>query len=235
MYKRKRVTAVILAAGNGSRMGIPTNKVLLPLDEQQIVSHALGAFAAHRYVDDLILVARAGEEEWIEQIAQVLTKPVRIVIGGATRQASVYHAIADLKSEIVLVHDGARPLIGEGCITACVEALDRYDGVIPALFVEEQIYSVGEKRGKKPRLLSQPLYGAQTPQCFNTAILRRCHERHRNNANATDDSSLLELEGYKVGVVEGEALNIKITTPLDLLLAKAYIDNPGRSVYDGLD
>ena len=232
MYKRKRVTAVVLAAGNGSRMGIPTNKVLLPLDEQQIVSHALGAFATHPYVDDLILVARQGEEEWLKRIARARKKPVRIVTGGATRQASVYNAIADLKSEIVLVHDGARPLIGEACITACVEALDRYDGVIPALFVEEQIYSVGKRRGGKPRLLSQPLYGAQTPQCFDTKILRLCHERHRDNPAATDDSSLLELEGYKVGIVAGDPLNMKITTPLDLLLAEAYIDNHDRTVYD---
>lgn len=224
MYRRKRVTAVILAAGNGSRMGIPTNKVLLPLDERQIVAHALGAFAGHLYVDELVLVARQGEELWLEELACVQKKPVRVVTGGATRQVSVYHAIADIKSEIVLVHDGARPLTQAACITACVEALDRYDGVIPALQLEEQIYSA-PKRGAKPKLLTQPLYGAQTPQCFHTKILRRCHERHRDNPASTDDSSLLELEGYKVGIVRGDPMNIKITTPLDLLVAKAYLEN----------
>ncbi|MCL2588166.1 MAG: 2-C-methyl-D-erythritol 4-phosphate cytidylyltransferase, partial [Oscillospiraceae bacterium] len=85
MYKRKRVTAVILAAGNGSRMGIPTNKVRLPLDERQIVEHALAAFERHPYVDDLILVARAGEEADLQELAQTQPKPTRIVTGGATR------------------------------------------------------------------------------------------------------------------------------------------------------
>ena len=221
MYKRKRVTAVVLAAGNGSRMGILANKVCLPLDERIIIEHALGAFAKHPYVDELALVARRDEFPEMEALAAAHKKPVRVVLGGKTRQASVYNAISTVKTEIVLVHDGARPLIQASCITACVEALTQYDGVIPALSVGEQICSV--KRGAKPRLLPDPLYGAQTPQCFNTKILKLCHERHRNDPASTDDSRLLELEGYRVGIVAGDAVNIKITTPMDLLVAKAYL------------
>lgn len=223
MYKRKRITAVILGAGNGSRMGISENKVYLPLDTQWIIAHALTAFATHPYVDDLILVVRDREQERMESLARTQRKPCRIVVGGATRQASVYNAIADLKSEIVLVHDGARPLVQTACITACIEALRQYDGVIPALPVQERICSVG-KRGENPTLLTRPLYGAQTPQCFHTKILRRCHERHKDDPASTDDSRLLEIEGYKVGIRAGDAVNIKVTTPLDLLVVRAYLE-----------
>ncbi|MCL2563389.1 MAG: 2-C-methyl-D-erythritol 4-phosphate cytidylyltransferase [Oscillospiraceae bacterium] len=223
MYKRKRVTAVVLAAGSGSRMGVAENKVCLPLDEQWMIAHTLAAFAEHPYVDDLTLVVREEERVQMEALAQTMAKPCRVVLGGATRQASVYNAIADLQSKIVLVHDGARPLIQEACITGCIAALRRYDGVIPALPVEERMCSV--EGGGTPRLLTQPLYAAQTPQCFDTKILRRCHERHKDDPMSTDDSRLLEIEGYKVGVAAGGAVNIKVTTPLDLLVAEAYLEN----------
>ena len=221
MYQRKRVTAVILAAGSGSRMGGPVNKVHLPLDERPVIAHTMAAFAEHPYVDELVLVAREGEQETLEAVAAGVEKPCRIVIGGATRQASVYNAIAGLKSKLVLVHDGARPLVGAACISACVEALARYDGVIPAMPVAESVYSVGG-RGTKPRRLTQSLYAAQTPQGFHMKVLRRCHKRHRHDPASTDDSRLLELEGYKVGIVAGDPRNLKITTPLDLEVAQAY-------------
>ena len=225
MYKGKRVAAVILAAGNGSRMGSSENKVCLLLDGRQMIEHTLWAFAKHSYVDELVLAVRDDERAEMEALASQMGKPTRVVIGGATRQASVYAAISELKSEIVLVHDGARPLVRGTCIAACVEALDRYDGVIPVLPIEEQVCRVGKKRSARPEALKQALYGAQTPQCFDTKILRRCHERHREAAASTDDSRLLEIEGYKVGVVEGDPVNIKITTPLDLLVVKAYLES----------
>jgi len=221
VYKRKRVTAVILAAGSGSRMGAPTNKVCLPLDERPVIAHTLAAFATHPYVDDLILVTRAEEREELALIAEGQVKPCRLVIGGATRQASVYCGIADLKSEIVLVHDGARPLIRAPYITACIEALGHYDGVIPALPMEEPIYSVAKRRARPVRL-AQPLYRAQTPQCFHTKILKRCHEKHKGDPVCTDDSHLLEQEGYQGGIQAGDPLNVKMTTPFDLLVVKAH-------------
>jgi len=204
-------------------MGLPENKVCLMLDGRQIIAHALAAFAGHSYVDELVLAVREEERAEMEVLAAEQGKPCRVVLGGTTRQASVCAAIRDLKSEIVLVHDGARPLVREACIAACVEALDRYDGAIPVLPMEEQVCRVGEKRQAKPEVLRQPLYGAQTPQGFHTKILQRCHARYQDDPAATDDSRLLELEGYKVGAVRGAPENIKITTPLDLLVAEAYL------------
>jgi len=206
-------------------MGGPLNKVRLPLDERSVIEYALRAFAEHPYVDDLVLVVRQDEREEMEPLTRGQGKPCRLVIGGATRQASVYHAILDVTSEIVLVHDGARPLVGAAIISGCVEAMDRYDGAIPALPAEERVCSLGKGRRARPVLFEQqPLYRAQTPQCFATKILRLCHERHKDGPGLTDDSHLLELEGYKVGVLPGDPANVKITTPLDLLVVKAYLE-----------
>jgi len=224
MYKRKRVSAVILAGGSGSRMGMAENKVYLPLDGRPAILYAVEAFDRHPYVDELIFVTRAEEQSEAELLLREasLQKSWRIVVGGDSRKASVSNAIAELRSEIVLVHDGARPLVREAEISACVEALERYEGAIVARPVEVPIYLVPNKR-RKPKRLKGRLYAAQTPQCFHTKTLQTCHERHRDNPAITDDSSLLELEGYKVGIVAGDPWNIKLTTPMDLSLAEAYL------------
>jgi len=224
MYKRKRVTAVILAGGNGSRMGISENKVYLTLGKRPAILYALETFDQHPYVDELVFVTKKEEWKSAEALlrAENLKKPWRLVLGGDSRKASVRNAIATVHNEIVLVHDGARPLVQGDSIKACVEALDRYDGAVVAIPMEEEVYRVSKKQ-EAPKRLTQTRYAAQTPQGFYTKTLRECHLRHRENANITDDSCLLELEGYKVGIVQGELCNVKLTTPMDLSIATAYL------------
>ena len=224
MYQRKRVTAVILAAGSGRRMRIEENKVYLPLGTRPVVAHSIATFDAHPYIDELVLVTREEEQAHLSALAAEmgLTKPWRTVLGGATRQASVRCAIEHLSSHIVLVHDGARPLMQLRHVTECVEALTQYDGAIVAYPVTERIVEVSRRGGRAKALQTVP-YAAQTPQCFPTKLLQKCHERHKNNAAVTDDSSLLELEGYRVGIVPGEVGSLKVTTPLDLPMAEGYL------------
>ena len=225
MYRRKRVAAVILAGGCGSRMKAAGNKVYLPLGGRAVVLYAVEAFDRHPYVDELVFVTRAEERAEAEALLQTasLGKPWRVVLGGESRQASVWNAISDMRSEIVLIHDGTRPFVPEQGITACVEALERYDGAVLACKVESPVYSA-PRRQVAPRRLDETLYAAQTPQCFYTKTLKACHLRHRANPKITDDSSLLELEGYQVCIVPGDPRNIKLTTPLDMPLAAAYLD-----------
>ena len=224
MYKRKRVTAIILAGGTGSRMGVSENKVYLPLAGRPALWHGAKTFDQHPYVDELVLAVRESEQERARAFIteSAFTKPCRLVLGGDSRQTSVRNALKDVKSKLVLVHDGARPLVHAQLIFTCVEALDKHDGAIVALPVEAHIYSVSRKQ-KPPKQLREPLYRAQTPQGFRTKILRRCHDRHRHNPGITDDSCLLELEGYQVGIVSGDPGNIKLTTPIDLSLAEMLI------------
>lgn len=205
-------------------MGIEENKVYLPLGDRPVVAHAIAAFDAHPYIDELVLVTREQEQAHLTNLVteMKLTKPWRTVLGGATRQDSVRLAIAGLDSHVVLVHDGARPFVQPRHITECVDALDQYDGAIVAYPVTEQIVSA-PKRSSRAKVLHATQYAAQTPQCFPTKLLQKCHKRHRGNTMVTDDSSLLELDGYRVGIVPGDASNLKVTTPLDLPLAEGYL------------
>ena len=224
MYKRKRVTAVILAAGSGSRMQIEDNKVYLPLGGQPVVAHSIAVFDTHLYIDELVLVTRGDEQVHLSKLADEmgLTKPWRTVLGGTTRQDSVRLAIEKLDSHVVLIHDGARPFVAPRHITECVEALDQYDGAIVAYPVIERIVEVPKGKGRAKVRHTTP-HAAQTPQCFPTKLLQKCHERHKKSPVATDDSSLLELEGYRVGIVPGDVGNLKVTTPLDLPLATGFL------------
>lgn len=224
MYKRRRVTAVVLAGGSGSRMGIAENKVYLPLNGKPAILYAVESFDRHPYVDELVFVTRADEQAVAEELLRTaaLKKPWCIVPGGASRQASVRNGIAEVRSRLVLVHDGARPVVRKEQISACVEALCHYDGAILALPVAEDVYRV-TKRKAPPERLKQKLYAAQTPQGFHTKTLRACHEKHQNNPDITDDSCLLELEGYRVGIVAGDIWNRKLTTPLDVAVMEAQL------------
>jgi len=218
MYKQQRVTAIILAAGSGKRMKSDENKVYLPLGGQPVIQYSIAAFGRHPYIDELILVIRPDEEPQMTALLGTLSLPcpAQIVFGGKTRQESVQKALDGVKSPIVIIHDGARPFVRERYISACIEAMNRCDGAIVALPITEPIVSA---RGQAVQTEGQ-LYSAQTPQCFQTKILRKCHKKHMQTDIATDDSNLLEREGYKVRIVAGDAHNMKVTTPLDMPMAE---------------
>ena len=225
MWRRRRVTAIILAAGSSSRMGGSENKMYAPLGGLPLLQYTLEAFDRHPAVDALILTARPAETERTRALldTMALAKPYRIVSGGETRQASVRQALALIKTPVVIVHDGARPFISHEHISACLDALHHHQGAILALPLEEPIYRAPTKK-QGPVRFTETLFAVQTPQCFYTKILKRCHKKHETHPGVTDDSSLLELEGHRVGVVTGDSRNFKITTPLDLSLAQAYIE-----------
>ena len=218
---KRNTTAIILAAGSGLRMGLEENKVYLELGGKSIVSFSIDAFANHPRIRDIILVTRADEAEKGAALLSDIKIPSRVVIGGASRQESVYNALVGLDSKYVLVHDGARPLIRAEDITNCIKALKHYDGAVLAYPLTEQIYTW--KRRKIAQPLTESLWAAQTPQGFRTTILQVCHEKHKENAIATDDSSLLELEDYSVTVVEGNAHHCKVTLPMDLQAVEAQL------------
>ena len=218
---KRNTTAIILAAGSGLRMGLEENKVYLELGGKSIVSFSIDAFANHPQIRDIILVTRADEAEKGAALLSDINIPSRVVIGGASRQESVYNALVGLDSKYVLVHDGARPLVQAEDITNCIKALKHYDGAVLAYPLIEQIYTW--KRRKTARPLTETLWAAQTPQGFRTKILQACHQKHKETAVATDDSSLLELEGYAVTIVEGNANHCKVTLPMDLQAVEAQL------------
>jgi len=204
-----RTAAILLAAGTGSRFGAALPKQYTVVAGKKVIRWAAEALA--REVDLLLPV---GESEPIEAaLAGVTHLPV--VPGGAQRQDSVRAGLEALVAhapDVVLVHDGARPVIPAGCVPALLAALQRAPGAIPAMPVADTL-----KRGKDGRIVEtvprDGLFRAQTPQAFRYAELLAAHRA--GISGATDDAALLEAVGREVLLVAGSDDNIKLTYPED--------------------
>ena len=220
--------AIIAAAGTGSRMASERPKQFLQLAGTPIIFHTLKPFELCDNVHEVIVVLPA--EESAEFLAAAgkrgLRKLARVVPGGATRADSVkrgLQAIRAATAEIVAVHDGVRPFVSVEEIENTIDAARRDGAAILAAPATDTIKLIeGETivktldRGKLRRAL--------TPQCFRYELLSRAYEQvDVSDPSLTDDSLLVERLGHSVTIVEGSARNIKITTPQDLLLAEALL------------
>lgn len=218
----KRATAVLLAGGSGTRMGTRENKIFLPLAGRAVLLHSLESVAAHPRVKQIVLVTRPADEAYLQELLQGFPpgKPYQIVHGGGTRQQSVANALAVVQTPHVLIHDAARPFITAQQITNCLQMLKTHHGATSACPVQKAVY---RRNNQNLNRLTGTLYAAQTPQGFRTKTLKKCHAKRRDMVSATDDSSLLEQAGYSVAIATGDPQNIKITTPLDLVLAEQLV------------
>jgi 2-C-methyl-D-erythritol 4-phosphate cytidylyltransferase len=229
---RQQVVAVILAAGQGRRLGLPINKVFAPLGGRPLIVHTLEAFERCPVVDEVWLVAAAGEEEQLARLAREAgcRKVCGVVRGGATRHASEQCALEVLRARIeegeiavVLIHDGARPFVLPEQIQAVVEQAQACGGAILALPLEEEelIVEVDAQRVVRRRFAGRLAWLAQTPQAFRARWLLTAYDQARQEGfEGTDTAASLERLGYPVAVVEGDRSNIKVTLPEDLLQAK---------------
>lgn len=222
--------AIVVAAGSGERLGLPTPKAFVALGGRPMLARAVAAALAHPAVGLVVVAAPPGHEDLAHAIVEPLG-PHAVVTGGATRQASVRAALAAVPGEAtaVVCHDAARPLATSALFGLVLEALEGWEGVVPVVPVPDTVKRV---RGEVvvetvPR---EDLALAQTPQAFVAAALRDAHERAvRAGVTATDDAGLLEWAGYRVRSVPGEARNLKITTPEDLGLAEALVAEAARA------
>ncbi|MGE5593569.1 MAG: 2-C-methyl-D-erythritol 4-phosphate cytidylyltransferase [Betaproteobacteria bacterium] len=222
------VCALIAAAGAGRRMKAGLNKVFLPLLGEPVLRHTLRAFEECRCVDDVIVIVAPREVEptrglvgtWSE-----ISKVRDVVAGGATRQESVFRGLAhvDAGCDIVVVHDGARPLIRPHTISRVVEAARASAAAIVAVPVRDTTKMVcGDE--VVSTLDRDSLWAAATPQAFRRDVIEDAHKTGAcGGVPATDDSMLVERTGVRVKVVQGEYANIKITTPEDLVIAEALL------------
>jgi len=214
------VVAIVLAAGRGERMATSLPKALMPFDDATIVARAVERASAA--VPDVVVVAPPG---WEDEVGRAVESfGVRAIVpGGDTRQASVMaglSAVAD-DAERIVCHDAARPLASSDLFRRTLGALDGWDGVVPVLRVVDTVKRVqdGTIEGTEPR---DGLALAQTPQAFRSAALLDAHERaSADGFEGSDDALLLERAGYRVRAIEGEPMNLKITTPDDIRLAEA--------------
>jgi len=221
MYQNKMVTAVLLAGGSGTRFGGEMNKVYREAGGKPILQYSLEVLDAHPLIDELVLVVKRTEREMTEEWRG--RKPLLYTAGGTTRKESVYQGLLASHGELVLIHDGARPLIRPSYITDCLEAMTEWPGVSIAVRSKDTV-KLTEDNGQVVETTKRAnTWLVQTPQCFHRDILLAAHEAHRDNPEITDDCMLLEAAGQPVKLLEGDYTNIKVTTAEDLDLAVQYL------------
>jgi 2-C-methyl-D-erythritol 4-phosphate cytidylyltransferase len=211
------VTAVVVAAGPGSRLGAGQPKAFVDLAGVPLFVRALQAVAVPSVSDAVIVVPPGSTERAATLLARHASPcPVRVVEGGAERQDSVRSGLdAVTGAELVLIHDSARPFVSEEVVEAAIEAASRHGAAIvavPATDTIKHVHPDGWIESTPPR---DRLWLAQTPQIFRTETIRAAHARSASGP-ATDDAVLVEALGTRVHVVRGNPENRKITTPDDL-------------------
>ncbi|MTI66507.1 MAG: 2-C-methyl-D-erythritol 4-phosphate cytidylyltransferase [Firmicutes bacterium] len=228
MYKDKRVSVVIPAAGMGKRMKSKKNKQYLLLQGKPVLAHTINKFNKCKLIDEIIVVTRENEIEYCkENIVKKydFNKVSKVIKGGKERFHSVYNGLksVDENTDILLIHDGARPFITGKTIEKCIVNVNEYKACILGVPVKDTIKEVNEDKS----IINTPdrsrLWAVQTPQCFEYDLILNAYNSDINKENITDDSMLLERLGYEVKIILGDYNNIKLTTPEDMEFAKAIL------------
>ena len=220
--------AIIAAAGQGTRMGGKRAKQFLELAGIPIIIHTLQAFEACEAIQEIIVVLPEADVGNFSAVARPynLEKVRAVVPGGVTRASSVLQGLRAVEAndnDIVVVHDGSRPLVTGTEITRTVEAAEVSGAAILVAPLVDTIKEVRDSVVART-LLRDQLRRALTPQCFRYGILRRAYEQvDELDATLTDESSLVERLGVPVTVIEGSSRNIKVTRPEDLIVAEAFL------------
>jgi len=222
-----RASAIIVAAGSGSRLGRAAPKAFVELAGHAMLYYSLAAAARTAGVVEIVVAIPAGMEKLARAEANSAASdlPVKITAGGAERQDSVRIALAltSADSDLVIVHDAARPLANPDLFAACLAAAERSGGAIAAVPVADTLKRVA-RNAITETIARAGLWQAQTPQAFRRAVLIAAHERAlRERIAATDDADLVERIGARVEVVASGAPNFKITTAADLAMAAAIL------------
>ncbi len=222
------VTAIIAAAGRGARMGQGVNKVFIPLDKRPLISYTLEVFEKCGVIEEVILVVGKDDAEHARSLVdEYKWQKIRsIVVGGAERQHSIANALKSLslKTSWVVVHDGARPFVNGDLLARTVAEARQWGAVGVAVPVKDTI-KIADGEGFVAQTPDRSrLWAMQTPQVFSRAILERAYQYcEEAGVKVTDDAALVESLGVKVKLLMGDYRNIKITTPEDLLFAKAIL------------
>lgn len=234
-YEGKKISVVIAAAGMGKRMKSKVNKQYLLLKEKPIVSHTIEVFEKNKYVDEIIVVTREEEVNYckVNVVDKYNFKKVKEVVrGGVERQDSVYNGlkICDKNTDVVLIHDGARPFIKDEEIKEIIVKTIKHDACVIGVRVKDTIKVVDGENNIVDTPNRENLWAVHTPQSFDYNLIVNAHEKcNEEKWIVTDDSSLVEKLGVKVKMIEGSYNNIKITTQEDLRFAESILNERGMT------
>ena len=217
--------AVIVAAGNASRMG-GIDKVMTKIGGEPMIVRTVRAFQQCDAIREIVIVTRQDLIVPIMDLCHEFDKVQMVIVGGASRPESVAAGMSALseKVKLVAVQDGARPLVSWQVIDRTVRAANSYGAAAPAIPVKDTIKAVtgGVVKETPDR---KTLQAVQTPQVFDIDLLRAALKKAaEDNAEITDDCSAVERLGMSVKIVEGDERNIKVTTPLDLKIAELFLE-----------
>ena len=228
-------SAVIVAAGRGSRMGLERNKVLYPVLGVPVIVRTAQAFAQSGLFDEIVIVASACDMEEMRAMLSDAGVPVRAIVeGGRDRQESVSRGVAacSAEAEIIAIHDGARPLVTREVIAATIDSARQYGTGVAAVMLKDTVKRVDERGVVVDTPMRDTLRAVQTPQTFAALLIRAAHARYADGnergERATDDAMLAEWMGEAVRLTPGDAENIKLTTPEDMLLAQQVLLRRGE-------
>lgn len=224
MIQDKTVTAVILVAGNSTRFGKNRNKNFELVNGKTILSYSVKAFNENEYIDNIIVVLKEEDKNTVQEIIdnENLNKKIDLVLGGNSRKESVYNAIKTSDSDIVIIHDGARPAIKQEYITKCIEEMKSFKGVTIGVKSKDTIKITDSDGIVMDTTKRSNTWIVQTPQCFDRKILLNLHEKYKDE-EVTDDCMLLEKGGYKIKIIEGDYTNIKVTTYSDINIIRRVV------------
>lgn len=224
-----KISAIIPAAGRGTRIGSPTPKQFLFLNGKPILNHTLEVFERSGIIDSLVLVGPEQEvkttlAQWLETSSIV----TQVVAGGEKRQDSVFNGFQalDKDTDIVVVHDGVRPFVTVEMILESVDAAKRHGAAIVAVPIGDTLKKVNPGGFVECTVDRERIWKVQTPQAFQYGVLHKAFQKAAADSfYGTDEGSLIERMGGEIKIVPGSELNIKITRREDLVLGESILNN----------
>ena len=225
------VSAVIVSAGNSTRMG-GVNKQFLEIDGMPVIARSIKAFQDNSTIDEIVIVTRSQDIEKVSELVKKynFSKVDKIVCGGDSRQESVLNGLNCISTEadLIAIHDGARPLVSEKVITETIIMAKKYGAAATGVKVKDTVKQVDDNN----TIVATPdrayLRFIQTPQIFDKTLYLDAVNSVENSKDFTDDCMLIEAYGKTVKFVDGDYENIKITTPEDVELAESYLKRKGK-------
>ncbi len=224
MSKDAKITALVPAAGLGARMKLDLSKPLVEVKSKPIIIYTLEVFQFHPLVDEIVLIFnKEGLQKARDLVKEYkMTKVSRVIAGGQTRKESVRNGleVVGSKTKFVLIHDGVRPFVDEGCVSRVIEEARECGAAVLGVPVKSTIKRVRPNLEIDSTLKREQLWEIQTPQVFERELIQKAYLAS-SKYSVPDDAALVEIMGKKIKIVKGSYFNIKITTQEDLILAEA--------------
>lgn len=227
--QKTKCTAIILAAGQGKRMGTKIQKQYLEIDGKPILYYSLQAFEQSELIDEIVLVVGDGQIDYCQKqmVSKYGFKKVKAIVeGGKERYHSVANGLREVEEGYVFIHDGARPFVTEEILQRAYDEVIKHRACVVGMPVKDTIKIADENGFAKVTPDRNLLWQVQTPQAFETSIIKEAYKKlmESDTINVTDDAMVAEqMLGVKVKLVVGSYENIKITTPEDLKIAEFFL------------